>query len=180
MYSLRSKNRPALFPMSLAGVTAILACSVSAQPAPGPATIRPGPLNRPDLPMRSEPIIPPRLSGEEAESFKRSMAAYQQCTRDNAAKMRLSEAAQSVIDVRDKRLFWESELKRNYTLRTRYPQGYEQMLAESFNEYRSLGDTAATVNAVRPVAPPCTNPWETYRGPDVPLTDSRTMPVAPK
>ena len=108
------------------------------------------------------------------------MVAYQHCTRDKAAEMRITEATQSVIDLRDKRLFWESELEKQFTLRSRYPQGYEQMLAETFNEYRSLGGSAATVGAVRPVAPPCTNPWETYRGPQVPLTDSRTKPMAPK
>lgn len=114
------------------------AVGVRAQPAAGPATIGPGPMNRPDVPTRPEPVVPPRLSGEEAEAFKRSMAAYQQCNREKAAEIHLSEAAQGVVSLRDRRTFWESELKKNYTLRSRYPQGFEQMLGETFNEYRSL------------------------------------------
>lgn len=180
MHSRQSKKYPVILVASLAAVGAAVVCDVFAQPASGPATIRPDPLNRPDIPMRSEPMVPPRLSGEEAEAFKKSSAAYQQCSRDKAAEMRLTEAAQGVISLRDRRTFWESELKNNYTLRSRYPQGFEQMLMETFNEYRSLGGSAATVAAVRSVAPPCTSPWETYRGARVPLTDSRNLPTAPK
>ena len=166
--------------MSFTAVVAIFACNASAQPSSGPATVRPGPLSRPDIPVRPEPIVPPRLSGEQAEAFKKSMAAYQQCIRDKAAEMRLTEAADGVISLRDRRAFWEPEVKRQTTLRSRYPQGFEQMLGETFDDYRSLGGTAMTVEAVRPVPPPCTNPREAYRAPSVPLTDSRQIPVLPK
>lgn len=165
---------------SFAVLFSALSCDVAAQPATGPTTIQPGPMNRPDLPMRSGPIIPPRLSAEDAEIFKRSMAAFEQCTRDKAAEIRLAEAAQGVMDIRDKRSFWELELKRNYSLRSRYPQGYDQMLTETFGEYRSLGGSAATVAAVRAAAAPCTNPWETYRGPRGQIMDSRQIQLGPK
>jgi hypothetical protein len=180
MSSFQAKMGSIAIVVSFSTVAAILSCNASAQPAPGPATIRPGPLNRPDIPMKSEPIVPPRLSGEQTEAFRKSMADYQQCIRDKAAELRLSEAADSVISLRDRRTFWELELKKQSTLRSRYPKGFEQMLSETFNEYRSLGGTAATTEAVRPMASPCTNPWETFRGPSVPLIDSRQKPVAPR
>lgn len=180
MHSRQSKSCPLIVAVSFTVFSSALPGNVIAQPTAGPATIQPGPLNRPDVPIRSGPIVPPRLSGEDAESFKRSMAVYEQCTRDKAAEIRLAEAAQGVIDIRDKRTFWEPELKRNYTLRARYPQGYEQMLTETFGEYRSLGGSATTVAAVRPSAAPCTNPWETYRGPRGQLTDSKQIQFAPK
>lgn len=179
MQSRLSKNRVVIV-LALAAVTTVPARGASAQPVPKSATIRPGPLNRPGLPLRSEPITPPRLSGEDAEAFKRSIAAHEQCKRDKAAEIRLVEASNNVVNVRDKRPFWEAALKNNSTLRSQNPQGYEQLLARSFEEYRSLGGTLASVNAVRSAASPCTNPWETYRSPSVPLTDSRQIPVPPK
>lgn len=99
---------------------------------------------------------------------------------DFVEAMRLTEAAQAVMHVRDARAFWEPEFKRSASLRMRYPQGYEQMLRDSFTEYKSLGGTAAKVEEVRPVAPPCTHPRESYRRPGVPLRDSRQIPVAPR
>ena len=166
--------------VAFAVLFAALSRDVAAQAATGPTTIQPGPSQRPDVTMRSGPVVPPRLSGEDAEVFKRSMAVYEQCRRDKAAEIRLAEAARGVIDIREKRTFWELELKRNYTLRSRYPQGYDQMLSESFDEYRSLGGSAVTVAAVRPSAAPCTNPWETYRGPRGQLMDSRQIQLGPQ
>lgn len=180
MFYRQSTSCSFIVALSFAVLASAVPCNAAAQTAPGSATVQPGPLNRPELPIRSGPTAPPRLSGEEAEIFKRNMAAYEQCARDKAAEIRLAEAAQGVIDLRDKRSFWEQELKRNYTLRSRYPNGYEQMLAETFGEYRSLGGSAATVNAVKPEAAPCTNPWEAHRGARVPLTDSRQVQVLPK
>jgi hypothetical protein len=136
-------------------------------------------MNRPEIGKRAELITPPGLTGEEAEAFKRSMAAYQQCTRDKAAEIRLADSARNVIDLRDKQPFWESALKSNTTLRSQYPGGYAQMLKDGFASYRAFGGTAASIDAVRPLPSPCTNPWESYKGPQAPLTDTRQMKVAP-
>ena len=84
--------------------------------------------------------------------------AYEQCLREKSAEMRLSEAATNVVNLRDRRVFWEGALKTNYTLRSRYPRGYEQMMAESFAEYRSLGGSSATVDTVRELPSPCVRP----------------------
>jgi hypothetical protein len=128
--------------------------------------------------MRSGQIVPPHLTEAEADAFRKSMADYERCTRDKAAQMRLSEAADGVISVRDKSDFWQAELARNATLQQRFPQGYGQMLVESFSMYRSFGGTAATVDSVRPVVRPCISPWETYRRPpSAPITERRSMPV---
>lgn len=180
MQSRQSKKSPIVLGAALTAIAAVLACAASAQPLPERTILQPGPLNRPDIPIRSGPITPPRLSAEEAEEFRQSMAAYEQCKRQRATQVRLVEATDNLIGVRDKRAFWESAFKNNATLRSQNSQGYEQLLGRAFEEYRSLGGTAASANVVIPMASPCQNPWEFHRGPKVPLIDSRTIPVAPK
>ena len=113
------------------------------------------------------------------------MAAYRQCTRDKATEMHLTEAAQNVIVIRDRKQFWESQLLENS--KSKFPNsslppagGYPQMLARVFAEYKVKGGTAATVEEVQPVNPPCTNPWSTVTTPKVPITDSRKMTINPK
>lgn len=170
---------------SLAAIMLLWLGGVSAQPPIGPVVIQPEPMNRPDIGLQSGAKVPPHLTGDEAEAFKKELTAYEQCTRDKAGGMRLTEAAYNVIQLRDRRQFWESMLLENS--KKKYPNanlppagGYPQMLASGFAEYRSLGGTAATVEAVQPVAPSCINPWSTTTRPRVPLTDSRKMPVVPK
>jgi hypothetical protein len=84
--------------------------------------------------------------------------AYEQCLREKSAEMRLSEAATNVVNLRDRRAFWEGALMTNYTLRSRYPRGYEQMIAESFADYRRFGGNAATIDTVRELPLPCVRP----------------------
>ncbi len=151
------------------------AAASSAQPVPPPA-----------MPPRVMPaprlMVPPQASAEEAAAFRQKMDDYTRCTHDNERAMRLAEASRGLASMRDGRPFWEDELRRNASLQQRYPQGYGQMLDEAFRLYRSLGGPAASVAAVTAIAPPCTNPWETYRPKGAPLSQSRSMPVpqAPK
>src|SRR5262249_30192295 len=141
----------------ITAVAIIIVSDAFAQPAPPPT------------------LVPPRLSADEAEAFKQSMAAYQACTREKASEMQLTEAAMALVSYRDHRAVWEAELSRNASLRLRYPNGYAQMVSETFAAYRSLGGPASAVDAVQRVPPPCTNPWDTYRAPRVPITDSRQI-----
>ena len=108
----------------------------------GSAWAQPGPAKNPGVTPQAGRIFP-------------ADPVYEQCLREKSAEVHLVEAAMNVVDVRDKRSFWEGALKSNHTLRSRYPRGYEQMLAESFAEYRSLGGGSATVNAVREMPLPC-------------------------
>lgn len=145
----QSKKRHIILAASLIAVAPVWTCTVSAQPLPGSATIQPGSLSRPELGMQSGPVIPPRLTGEQAEVFKKNIAAYQQCTREKAGGMRLFEAADNITHLRDCRQYWESLLSDN--AKRKYPNanlpppgGYEQMSANGFAEYRSLGGAGRT------------------------------------
>jgi hypothetical protein len=111
----------------------------------GSAWAQPGPAKNPGVTPQVGRIFPPD-------------PAYEQCLRDKSAEMRLAESATNVVNLRERRAFWEGALKTNYTLRSRYPGGYEQMLAESFADYRGLGGASATVDTVRELPLPCVRP----------------------
>jgi hypothetical protein len=122
-------------------------------------------------------LVPPRSSPAEAAAFRQKMDDYTRCTHENDRAMRLAETSRGIVSLRDARGFWEGELRRNASLQQRYPQGYGQMLDEMFRLYRSQGGTAANISGVTAIAPPCTNPWDTYRPTGAPLSQSRSMSV---
>lgn len=154
--------------------------SVAAQAPQNPPRIGAGPWNPPPLgagPRAERPLLIPRgLTAEQVEAFKKEFADYQQCTRDNADEMRLSSAADNVISLRDRRAFWEAEFQRNTTLRLQWGE-YAQAVAAGFQEYKSLGGPAPTLETVQPIKPPCTNPVGTTTGPRIPITDSKKMTI---
>ena len=157
---------------------------VSPQP---PARVErpPAPLIVPEgaiAPKPAQPvIIPPGVSVEDAEAYRKARADHDRCQRERATAVRLSESADNVISMRDRRPFWEGVLKTNQTLRTRYPGGYEQMLADGFKEYRTLGGPAETVAAVQPAPQPCVRPAEPRAPPrPSPIGASRQMVVPAK
>jgi len=108
----------------------------------GGVSAQPGPTKNPGVTPQVGRVLPIDLD-------------FEQCLREKVAETRLAEEAANIVSLRDRRTFWEGALKTNYTLRSRYPNGYDQMLAESFEQYRSMGGVAATVNAVREIPLPC-------------------------
>jgi len=107
--------------MTVAYVTAVPA---QAQYPPRPAA----PLFVPQGPAPQPPhsvIIRKGVSAEDAAAYRKARADYDECRRAQSSAMHLTEAADNVILVRDRRAFWESELKRNSSLRLSHPGGYE-------------------------------------------------------
>ena len=167
--------------MRLLACMMIVCATASAQPVPPP----PGRPAIPGAPTAAPGSVVPQpapsirihkgVSAEDEAAYRKARASYDECSRRNANAMQLTESADGVIHLRDRRPFWESEFKRNATLRLRYPGGYDQMLADSFKEYRTLGGTATTVNAVQAVPPPCTRPVEPAAPPSAsPDTESKS------
>jgi len=158
----------------LGAMAVAYATAVTAQYPPRP----PAPLIVPQGPAPQPPhsvIIRKGVSAEDAAAYRKARADYDECRRAQSSSMHLTEAADNVIHVRDRRAFWESELKRNSTMRLNHPGGYEQLLASTFQEYRNSGGAATTVDAVRPVAAPCARPAEpTVRGPS-PVIDTKSL-----
>jgi len=95
-----------------------VAHDLTARPVTG--TVQPGFPGLPDISAnRTDQLTPYGPSGEKTEAFKKEMAAYQQCTRDNATAMHLTEAAQYVIALRGRRQSWELYLLENS--KSKYP-----------------------------------------------------------
>ena len=160
---------------SLLCVTGVLA-----QPAQPPA--RPG---APSVQIIGpDPVVPrppnelllnKRVSEEDAADYRKARANYDECRRSRAGEFRLTEAADNVILVRDRWPFWEGEFQRNTSMRLQFPQGYDQLLARSFQDYRAAGGTAASVSVVQAVPPPCARPEEpSPRGPS-PVTETKSL-----
>jgi len=135
-------------------------------------------VSMPDVRAQSQMILPPGLTPEETETFKKNFADYLECRRLKADEIRLTETASHIITFRDRRVFWEAEIAKNSSLQANIGS-YDQGLATMFALYQSLGGTASTIDAVVPLKAPCTNPWETFKRPKIPLTDhrSRTIPA---
>jgi hypothetical protein len=173
----------------LAAMTGTSFLPASAQVPTGPVQIEPGSVNRPPLGARpqspDEPRIPPNLTPYQTEAYRKEYAEYQTCTREKGREMQLSKTSENLIQLRDRREFWESMHERNAKQKhpNQYippPGSYGQMLATSFAEYRSLGGTAATVDGVRLLPPPCIHPLSKPRGPSIPLTDTRQKVIPSK
>jgi hypothetical protein len=161
-------------------VTLALAATASAQdPQPQvPPMKNPPSYITPRVPLQPAPpiLIPRNVSEEDAAAYRKARGEYDDCRKSHDSGMRLTEAANSVILTRDKREFWEGELKNNSSMRLSYPGGYDQLLAAAFKEYQRLGGPATSVAAVRPIAPPCVRPAEPT-GPKVPITDTKRLPT---
>lgn len=166
--SARREKRPYRIAALLSAAAVTCAIAAAAQTTPGLPLIGAGP--RGELPL----LVPRGLTPEQAEAFKSAFADYQQCTRERADEMRLTEAADNVILLRDRRTFWAAEFQRNTSLRLQWGD-YARALAAGFQEYKALGGPAPTIEEVQRIKAPCTNPAETTTGPRIPITDSKKM-----
>ncbi|HEY6898663.1 MAG TPA: hypothetical protein VI279_15505 [Rhodocyclaceae bacterium] len=100
------------------------------------------------------------------------------CIAERDPAYALSSAAQRVIDLRDRRPHWENRLAQDQQLRARHPEGYDQMLAEAFAQYRAQGGQADDVAQVQLPLPPCGNTPISLPSPNLVLPPER-MPQRP-
>ncbi len=122
------------------------------------------------LPAHAQTPVPPERRGTPVMApanpeMQRSLDAqgaafsiYQKCVADNRKGVDLYYAAQSVIEIRDRRPMIEATFKMDPRTRQQYPGGVDQMMAQAFAHYKSLGGPAAAIAQVQPVPTPCPPP----------------------
>ena len=127
----------------------------------------------------SQPQIQMRALEEQKPAFE----AYQSCIAEHRREVELHYAADWLIRFRDQRKMLEAGFEQNTDARQRYPGGVDQLGAEQFARYQSLGGTASSIAGVQPVASPCPTPGPVFpqRSPSAgsPIRDRRTIDLVP-
>ena len=133
----------------LAAVLILVVLSFAAQAQRIPFNPAPPPTPRypPSAPLKDEGS---RIAEERQEIAFRE---YQQCLKRHPKETDLYLAASRVARTRNDQAKIEYELAISPAMRAHWPDGYEQILASVFEEYRKAGGTAQNAEAVVPDDP---------------------------
>ena len=73
------------------------------------------------------------------ESQRAGFEAYRKCVAEHRKEVDLHYAADNVIQYRDQRVKLDALFAANSDLQAKFPGGIEQVVADAFTRYRSLG-----------------------------------------
>jgi hypothetical protein len=137
-------------------VTVILACLplVAVAQRAIPRIQQPSPLPQ-YVPSVPEKDAASRIADQKLQA---AYQEYRNCVADHPKQTELYLATARVIQARNDRARIEYELATSPALRARWPEGYDQIVASSLEDYRKAGGSAESVAAVVPMDDPCPAP----------------------